>query len=379
MPLPASGLLAFSNIITEFSITANSTSNLSTHLAPLIGQPGPIKRVRVSDFYSASNVFGNTFAYAGTGVRGTVDGARIPTSQFSYPISILADAPSGVLYIMGQYENRMRRIDLSTGLVSTLATGVPWAHQLTRDNFSNLYIASRDEHTIRRFDLVTNTSNIFAGGAGLTGYTDATGTSARFNFPSGIVYHNSNLFVADSDNHRIRRITVPGAVVTTFAGSGTDTTSNGLGTAASFSRPLNLAVDSSSVTANLYVQEERGRCIRRIYLPTANVLTFAGLPAVNGGGGYVDATGVAARFNYMNGLFYASSNLYVGDTNNNMIRRVTVPGAVVSTLAGQTTGGYLEGVGTAAKFNIPFGVTFYSGYVFVADGFNFRIRKIRAR
>jgi len=375
MPLPASGLLAFSNIKTEFSIST-SVNSISSQLAPLIGQPGPTKRVQVSDFYSASNVFGNTFGYAGTGVNATTDGPRI-TSQFSYPIGITADVPDGVLYIMGQYENRMRKIDLSTNTVSTLATGVPWASQLTRDNLSNIYIATRDEQTIRRFDLVTNTSTIIAGTAGSTGSADGTGAAARFNLPTGIVYHDSNLYVSDSDNHKIRRVTIPGAVVTTFAGSGTDTTSNGIGTAASFSHPQNLAVDSTSATANLYVCEGRGRCIRRIELQTANVTTFAGLPAVNGGGGYAEGTGVAALFNYMSGLCYASSNLYVGDTNNTVVRRVTVPGAVVSTLAGQPPSGYVEGVGTAAKFNLPFGLTYYSGYVFVCDHFNSRIRKIR--
>jgi hypothetical protein len=373
MPLPTTGILYFSNIKTEFSISTG-INPISTQFAPLIGQPGPTKRVQMSDFYGASNVFGNTFTYAGTGTNTTTDGARIPTAQFTNPISILADDSAGVLYMMGQYENRMRKIDLSTGLVSTLATGVPWAQQLTRDNFSNLYISSRDEQTIRRFDLVTNTSTVFAGTAGSTGYIDATGTNAKFNFPSGIVYHNSNLYVSDSDNHRIRRITIPGAVVTTFAGDGTDADLDGTGTAARFSRPLNLALDSSSATANLYVQEERGRCIRRVTLPGAVVTTFAGL---GGNGGFVNGTGTAARFNYMNGLYYASSNLYVGDTNNHAIRRVTAPGAVVTTLAGSTSG-YLDGVGTAARFNGPFGLTFYSGYVFVCDNFNYRIRKIKA-
>jgi hypothetical protein len=377
MPLPTTGILYFSNIKTEFSISTG-INPISTQFAPLIGQPGPTKRVQMSDFYGASNVFGNTFAYAGTGTNATTDGARISIAQFSYPIGITADVPNGFLYIMGQYENRMRQIDLSTGLVSTLATGVPWATQLTRDNLSNIYIATRDEMTIRRFDLVTNTSTIFAGTAGSTGYVDATGTAAKFNFPTGIVYHNSNLYVSDSDNHRIRRVTIPGAVVTTFAGSGTDTTANGTGTAASFSHPQNLAVDSTSATANLYVCEGRGRCIRRVTLPGAVVTTFAGIPAVSGGGGYVDGNGNIAKFNYMNGLCYASSNLYVGDTNNTVVRRVTVPGAVVSTLAGQPPGGYVEGVGTAAKFNLPFGLTYYSGYVFVCDHFNFRIRKIKA-
>ena len=94
MPLPASGLLAFSNIKTEFSIST-SVNSISSQLAPLIGQPGPTKRVQVSDFYSASNVFGNTFGYAGTGVNATTDGPRM-TSRFSYPIGITADVPDGV-------------------------------------------------------------------------------------------------------------------------------------------------------------------------------------------------------------------------------------------------------------------------------------------
>ena len=147
-----------------------------------------------------------------------------------------------------------------------------------------------------------------AGGTG--GYNDGTGTNARFNNPFGITCDSSNIYVADTLNNRIRKIT-PGGVVTTLAG---------------------------------------------------------------GTSGYNDGTGTNALFNYPYGITCDSSNIYVADSANNRIRKIT-PGGVVTTVAGGTSG-YNDGTGTNALFNNPNGITCDSSNIYVADSFNNLIRKI---
>jgi sugar lactone lactonase YvrE len=200
------------------------------------------------------------------------------------------------------------------------------------------------------------------------GFADGTGTAAQFNFPTSMVKDAAgNFYVADRDNHRIRKIT-PAGVVTTFAGSGTMGFINGTGTAASFNQPYALAIDASD---NLYVGDRINYSIRKI-TPAGVVTTLAG----NGTAGMVDATGNAARFGEPIGIAVdAAGNVFVGDYFNNRIRKIT-PAGVVTTFAG-TNQGMVDGAGTAAAFNNPFGLAFdAAGNLYVADSHNFAIRKI---
>ena len=202
------------------------------------------------------------------------------------------------------------------------------------------------------------------------GFADGTGTAAQFNFPTSMVKDAAgNFYVADRDNHRIRKIT-PAGVVTTFAGSGTMGFTNGTGTAASFNQPYALAIDASD---NLYVGDRLNYSIRKI-TPAAVVTTLAG----NGVSGMVDASGSAARFGEPIGIAVdATGNVFVGDYVNNRIRKIT-PAGVVTTFAG-TNQGMADGTGTAAAFNNPFCLAFdAAGNLYVADSHNFAIRKITA-
>ena len=200
------------------------------------------------------------------------------------------------------------------------------------------------------------------------GFADGTGTSAQFNFPTSMVKDGAgNFFVADRDNHRIRKIT-PAGIVTTFAGSGTAGFTNGTGAAASFNQPYALAIDASN---NLYVGDRLNYSIRKI-TAAGVVTTIAG----NGVSGMVDATGSAARFGEPIGLVVdATGNIFVGDYFNNRIRKITAAG-VVTTFAGSSSG-FVDGTGTAAAFNNPFGLAFdAAGNLYVADSHNFAIRKV---
>jgi sugar lactone lactonase YvrE len=198
---------------------------------------------------------------------------------------------------------------------------------------------------------------------------DGVGTAATFSAMLGVVADsNGNVFVADTDNHAIRKIT-PTGVVSTFAGNGSVGFVNGTGTAATFNSPSGVAVDSSG---NVFVADTGNAAIRKI-TPTGAVSTFAG----TGSGGFVNGTGTAARFSAPAGVAVDSSgNVFVADPGNAAIRKIT-PTGVVSTFAGNGSAGRSDGSGTAASFFGPIGVAVdSSGSVFVADKFNNAIRKI---
>jgi len=181
-------------------------------------------------------------------------------------------------------------------------------------------------------------------GSGTAGFANGIGTVTQFNYPAGIVVDASgNVYVADYNNHRIRKITSAG-VVTTLAGSGTAGFANGTGTAAQFNVPVDIAVDASG---NMYVADELNHRIRKI-TSAGVVTTLAG----SGTEGFADGTGTAARFNYPAGIAVdVSGNVYVADQYNHRIRKIT-PAGVVTTLAGETAG-FADDTGTAHDSTIP--------------------------
>ncbi len=239
------------------------------------------------------------------------------------------------------------------------------------DGAGNVYVADTDNHTIRKVTAAGVVTTL-AGRAGYVGSTDGTGSEARFFKPSGVSVDSAgNVFVADTYNCRIRKVT-PAGEVTTLAGlAGSCGSTDGTGSAARFWTPSGVAVDGGG---NVYVADTGNDTIRKV-TPEGVVTTLAGSA---GSYGSIDGTGSAARFWSPQGVAVdGAGNVYVADTLNYTIRKVT-PAGVVTTLAGLVgSPGSTDGTGSAARFGDPASVTVDSeGNVYVADSFNDTIRKV---
>ena len=200
--------------------------------------------------------------------------------------------------------------------------------------------------------------------------TYAGGTSTNFLTPSALVFDTAgNLYVTDAGAHNVRRIT-PAGVISTVAGSGTFASRDGNGLLASFKTPAGIVIDSAG---NLFVGDAEAHVIRKI-TPAGDVTTFAGTTDVKGS---ADGTGTAASFNDPSGLAIdAANNLYVADALNNKIRKIT-PAGVVTTFAGSGAAGSTNGTGTAATFNLPVNLSIDTeGFLYVAESQGNLIRKI---
>jgi rhamnogalacturonyl hydrolase YesR/sugar lactone lactonase YvrE len=250
---------------------------------------------------------------------------------------------------------------------------------LALDTSGNLYVSDGTNNTIQKIALTNGTATVFAGSINTLGSTDGTGTAALFRAPAGLALDSAgNLYVADTGNSTIRKITSAG-VVSTLAGSATNSgTANGSGSAARFSSPADLCVNSSGT---LYVADTGNHIIRQVSSAGA-VTTLAGSA---GNPGTADGIATAARFNAPTGIAInaAGASLYIADTTNNTLRTATTiagvnPAGVVTTLAGTYgVSGTTDGTGTAALFSGPTGTTTDSaGNLFVADTQNSTIRKI---
>ena len=229
---------------------------------------------------------------------------------------------------------------------------------------SNFVVADTFNNRIR---LVTPQGVVTTIAGSNQGFSNDTGTAARFDTPYGVaVFPNSNIVVADRNNNRIRLVT-PQGVVTTIAGNGIPDFVNDIGTTARFHLPSGVAVLSNG---NIVVADTNNHRIRLI-TPNSNVTTLAGSNQ-----GFSNGTGTAARFNEPRGIAVLSNgNIIVADSGNHSIRLVT-PEGVVTTIAG-SNGGFANGIGIAASFSNPQGVTVYpNGNIVVADSGNNRIRQI---
>ena len=245
------------------------------------------------------------------------------------------------------------------------------------DAAGNVYLADSAKNTISK-TAPNGTVTTLAGSENVGGSADGTGGNAQFNGPQAVAVDASgNVYVADAGNHTIRKITFAG-VVTTLAGSaGQPGNADGTGADARFSSPQGVAVDARG---NVYVADSKNNSIRRITaFGAVTTLAGAGIP------GCADGTGIEARFfSPTRVALDRNGTLYVTDSGNHVIRKVsasgvatTLAGALVRQPRGGAIGGYADGTGDAARFNCPEAIVVdASGDLFIADSGNKRIRKV---
>lgn len=317
---------------------------------------------------------------AGTTSSGVEDGTQARLCQ---PHDVAVDA-AGNLYIADTANQTIRK-RTPDGNVTTIA-GLAGEIGITDGNgaaarfyepvgvavdaIGNIYVADRGNHVIRKITPAGAVSTL-AGTARNQGSSDGTGAAARFSFPRAIATDAAgNVYVADSGNNLVRKITPTGGVTTLAGAPGLSGFADGPGGTARFNRPEGIAVD---VAGNVYVADYFNHCIRKIS-PSGETSTLAGQAQA---GGQVDGTGTVARFSYPNGVDVdASGNLFVS-SRSSTVRKVT-PGGTVTTLAGALEAlGSNDGAGAAARFRNPEDVTVDAGgNIYVADTGNNTIRRI---
>ena len=319
---------------------------------------------------TASVTVATASTFAGNGTAGLVNGGGA-NAQFYNPQGIVADA-QGNFYVSDQFNHVIRKIT-SAGVVSTFCGNGVLGHVdgpaatasfyspngLAIDAGGNIYVADEGNNLIVKITPAGVATTI--AGTGVAAYVNSTNPlTAAFNAPKAVALDSQgNIYVTDSGNNRIRQISSAGVVIT-YAGGGAGF-ADGVGTAALFSNPAAIAVDSKG---NIYVGDINNHAIRKI-TTGVTVTTIAG--------NRVATTQVGNPLAF---TVDASDNLFIADGTGRVLRLLNSTN-ILNTLAGTSSvSGYADGVGNAAQFNQPAGVTVSGGNIFVSDYGNNRIRKI---
>ena len=299
-------------------------------------------------------------------------------ARLNPPLALALD-PAGNVYVAGMGDAPFREIT-PAGVVTTIASGSPNGFiapaGIVVVSPSLLYVSDTGNNVIRKITLSgSSTLSITTlAGASSAGTDDGSGSEAKFFSPQGLALDASgNVYVADTGNHTIRKITPAGDVIT-FAGTARRRGHvDGLGTAAQFDTPTSLTLD---LAGNLYVADYGNNTVRKIS-PAGLVTTVAGASGIQG---HVDGNFAVARFLNPQGVAVdPAGNLLVADGRDQTIRKIT-PAGVVSTLAGLSSFqciGSADGAGPDARFHGPQGLAVGpAGELYVADQLNHTVRKI---
>ena len=312
---------------------------------------------------------------------GSVDGAAL-SARFNQPQGVGTDR-IGNVYVADTGNFTIRKIT-AEGFVSTIAGvagssgatngfGVQARFQspiaVTADQLGNLFVSDLDQ--IRKISAIGQVDT-FAGAPDAFGSVDEVGEGARFSAPSGLVFDTlGNLYVADSLNSSIRKLNSLG-LASTFAGApALEGIADGVASKARFKQLQGLASDTFG---NLYTTDKQARTIRKI-TSAAVVTTVAGTPNVSGG---FDGIGGAANFNLLDGVAVDSlGNLFVVDTGNNTVRKISATGEITTLAGAAYVSGNQDGSDALARFNAPRGIVVDPlGNLFVTDSLNNTVRKI---
>jgi sugar lactone lactonase YvrE len=352
---------------------------------------------------STSASYGTITTVAGIGKIGfSGNGGLATAAQLCDPTCVALDAASN-LYIGDLPNDDVREVAAATGIITTYAgtqiagysgdKGPANAAQMygptacATDSSGNLYLADDANNVIRKVDLITGIITTIAGNGADAGSPDGTFSGdggpallAGINHPFGIAADGAgNLYIADTDNQRIRMVSVTTGVITTIAGTGTHGYSGdgGPATNAELYNPEGLAVDSSG---NVYFAEEANNVIRKVTAATGIISTIAG--KANSEGEPIGDGGLAISATFSGPTDVAldsAENVYVTDSGNERIRKITVSTGIIQTVVGSGTSGYSGdgGPATDAELFSPHGITFDSkGVMYIADYANGAVRKV---
>jgi|GEM_PF-2008748 PKD repeat protein len=340
---------------------------------------------------------------AGSGIYGYYgDGGLADTCKFSSPGSLAVDI-SGNIYIADYSNNRIRKITASAGIITTVAgsgnccgnpgnfsgDGGPATSATLNQPYSiaidavsgNIYVADGSNNRIRKLTLSTGVITTIAGDSTGRGFSGDGGLAinAKLASPSGVALDDSgNIYISDCINQRIRKVTKATGIINTIAGNGKLGYSGDGGPAdsAEFRYPYGLAVDDSG---NIYVPDMNNNCIRKITKSTGIIHTIAG----NGTYGFAGDGGPAtsAGFEYPAQVTLDKyGNIYIADQGDHCIRKITKSTGKITTIAGIGQHNGFSGDGglaDTAKLFDPWGVAVdSSGNIFISDEGNVRIRKV---
>jgi sugar lactone lactonase YvrE len=331
----------------------------------------------------------------------TGDGGLATAAKLDKPRGVWVDG-SGNIYIADTENNRIRMMDATTQIITTIAgnggsgytgdNGPATAAELRKPNgvvvdvSGNIYIADTDNNVIRMVDATTQFITTVAG-TGSGGYSgdDVPATSTALRKPRGLWLDESgNILIADTDNHRARLVYDDGGtlMITTVAGDGSAGYSgdNGAATSASLNKPHGVCIYETLPPAYLVIADPSNHRIREVNLTTGIITKVAGTFWSGYNGDNIDATW--ARLYYPFGVHVDSShNTYIADTYNHRIRKVDGKTGIITTVAGTGSKGFSGdgGPATSARLRYPFNLFLDTvGNIYIADTYNYRIRKVDA-
>ena len=347
-----------------------------------------------------------------TSVAGVVlqgDAGPATAARLSFPAGVTLDG-AGNLFIADTRNHRVRRVDAATGVITTVAgtgefgfggDGGPataarlWSPEdLALDGAGNLFFAEPRKHRVRRVDAATGVITTVAGTGEQGGSGDRdSATAALLGVPDSVALDGAgNLFIADHNNHRVRRVDAVTGVITTVAGTGpgagpfeSDSEccfggDGGPATEASFIYPSGVAVDEAG---NLFIADYLNDRVRRVDAATGVITTVAGTGAVGIGAGGFGGDGGPATAAQLDGpssvALDGAGHLFIADWGNQRVRRVDAATGIITTVAGTGERGFGGdgGPATAAQLDGPSGVALDgAGNLFIADQGARRIRRV---
>ncbi|MBI5756279.1 MAG: hypothetical protein HZA12_05070 [Nitrospirae bacterium] len=315
------------------------------------------------------------------GGSGTSDGTGI-YARFGYPKGIAAYG--NILYVADKDNHTLREIDIGTKAIRTVA-GMPLSAGMSDGygrsaRFNSLegvatdgeytYIADTGNHVIRKMDAATGYVSTLAGLRGQPGSNDSSdSTAARFRGPTGMTLIGDFLYVADTQNSTIRRVNKNSGETVTVAGvAGEIGYTDGPAINATFSLPTGIDTDG----ANIFIADTFNHAIRMLDLTDMRVYTAAG-----GESGYADGGWGVARFTYPSGIAIKGPELYVADYGNCVIRVIDLDTMIVNTLSGMANYcGSTDGPLGTGLFNGPEWLVAVGDYLYVSDSLNLDIRRV---